>query len=154
MIWRTPGSALSITPSSIIPQLLPAGALFALPGSVDFLSNATIGKWAVNALGTTADLNRMYYAAAADLPNDERVTALLGQVVFDPHSYDDDPGPKSIAAARESRPHLLKPWAALLGWFAGFVALACVAQWRKDRVWRRKGAGRPTERAHPTHRIA
>src|SRR5262249_35161145 len=47
--------ALSITPSSIIPQMLLAGALFALPGSVDFLSNATIGKWAVNALGTTAE---------------------------------------------------------------------------------------------------
>jgi ABC-type multidrug transport system ATPase subunit len=130
--------ALSITPSSIIPQMLLAGALFALPGSVDFLSNATIGKWAVNALGTTADLNRMYYAAAADLPNDDRVTALLGQVVFNPDSYDDDPGPKSIASARESRrPHLLKTWTVLLAWVAGFLALACAAQWRKDRVWRR-----------------
>src|SRR5215211_844342 len=127
--------ALSITPSSIIPQMLLAGALFALPGSVDFLSNATIGKWAVNALGTTADLNRMYYAAAADLPSDDRVAALLGQVVFDPDSYDDDPGPKSIAAARESRrPHLLKTWAVLFGWVTGFVALACAAQWRKDRA--------------------
>jgi ABC transport system ATP-binding/permease protein len=130
--------ALSITPSSIIPQMLLAGALFALPGSVDFLSNATIGKWAVNALGTTADLNRMYYAAAADLPSDDRVRALLGQVVFDPHSYDDDSGPKSIEAARESRrPHLLKTWAVLVGWVVGFIGLACAAQWRKDRVWRR-----------------
>jgi ABC transport system ATP-binding/permease protein len=130
--------ALSITPSSIIPQMLLAGALFALPGSVDSLSNATIGKWAVNALGTTADLNRMYYAAAAELPSDERVTALLGQVVFNPHSYDDDPGPKSIEAARESRrPHLLKTWAVLVGWVAGFIGLASAAQWRKDRVWRR-----------------
>ncbi len=129
--------ALSITPSSIIPQMLLAGALFALPSSVDFLSNATIGKWGVNALGTTADLNRMYYAAAANLPEDPRIAALVGQIVFDPDSYDDDPGPKSVVEGKESRQtHLLRNWAVLLGWIVFFTGLAYAAQRRKDRAWR------------------
>ena len=129
--------ALSITPSSIIPQMLLAGALFALPSSVDFLSNATIGKWGVNALGTTADLNRMYYTAAANLPDDPRIAALVSQIVFDPDNYDDDPGPKSDMEGKESRQrHLLRNWAVLLGWVALFTGLACAAQRRKDRAWR------------------
>ncbi len=129
--------ALSITPSSIIPQMLLAGALFALPSSVDFLSNATIGKWGVNALGTTADLNRMYYTAAADIPDDPRIAALVGQIVFDPDNYDDDPGLKSVTEGRESRQtHLLRNWMVLLGWIVLFTGLACGAQYRKDRVWR------------------
>jgi ABC-type multidrug transport system ATPase subunit len=128
--------ALSITPSSIIPQMLLAGALFALPTQVDVLSNATIGKWAVNALGTTADLNAMYYAGAADLPDDPKVTALLGQVVFNPHSYDDDPGPKSPDASRDSRrPHLLKQWGVLAAWEVLFVGLTGLTLKRKDRIW-------------------
>ena len=129
--------ALSITPSSIIPQMLLAGALFALPPSVDFLSNATIGKWGVNALGTTADLNRMYYTAAANLPDDPRIAALVGQIVFDADNYDEDPGPKSVTEGRESRQaHLLGNWAVLIGWVALFTGLACAAQRRKDRAWR------------------
>ncbi len=128
--------ALSITPSSIIPQMLLAGALFALPAQVDVMSNATIGKWAVNALGTTADLNAMYYAGAADLPDDPKVTALLGQVVFDPHSYDDDPGPKTPEASRASRrPHLLKQWGVLAAWEFLFLGLTCLTLKRKDRIW-------------------
>ena len=129
--------ALSITPSSIIPQMLLAGALFALPPSVDFLSNATIGKWGVNALGTTADLNRMYYTAAANLPDDPRIAALVGQIVFDADNYDEDPGPKSVTEGRKSRQaHLLGNWAVLIGWVALFTGLACAAQRRKDRAWR------------------
>jgi ABC-type multidrug transport system ATPase subunit len=136
--------ALSITPSSIIPQMLLAGALFALPAQVDVLSNATIGKWAVNALGTTADLKAMYHAGAAGLPDDPRVTALLGQVVFNPHSYDDDPAPTAVSADRSSRSsHLLEQWAILVAWQLGFVALACATLKRKDRTWseRRRTGG-------------
>jgi ABC transport system ATP-binding/permease protein len=128
--------ALSITPSSIIPQMLLAGALFALPAQVDVLSHATIGKWAVNALGTTADLNAMYYANAANLPDDSKVTALLGQVVFNPHSYDDDPGPKTPEASRDSRrQHLLNQWGVLAVWEVLFVGLTCLTLKRKDRTW-------------------
>jgi ABC-type multidrug transport system ATPase subunit len=129
--------ALSITPSSIIPQMLLAGALFALPAQVDVLSNATIGKWAVDALGTTANLNAMYDATAADLPDDPAIAAVLGQIVYDPHSYDDDPGPKTAAAAERSRrAHLLKQWGVLAGWLAGFVGLAYATLTWKDRRWR------------------
>ncbi len=129
--------ALSITPSSIIPQMLLAGVLFALPGSIDWMSNATIGKWGVNALGTTANLNRLYYQAAENLPDDPQLTALLGQIVFDPRGYDADPGPKSVEAAASSRRgHLLTQWTVLLGWIVMFVGLACLSQKRKDRVWR------------------
>ncbi|MFL5000466.1 MAG: ATP-binding cassette domain-containing protein [Xanthobacteraceae bacterium] len=128
--------ALSITPSSIIPQMLLAGALFALPAQVDVLGHAMIAKPAINALGTTADLNAMYYASAADLPDTPKVTALLGQVVFNPHSYDDNPGPKTPEAARGSRrQHLLKQWGVLAAWELLFVGLTCLTLKRKDRTW-------------------
>jgi ABC-type multidrug transport system ATPase subunit len=141
--------ALSITPSSIIPQMLLAGALFALPAQVDVLSHATIGKWAVNALGTTADLNAMYYANAANLPDDPKVTALLGQVVFNPHSYDDDPGPKTVEASRSSRrQHLLKQWGVLAAWEVLFVGLTCLTLKRKDRTWNERRHVK--QRAGPT----
>lgn len=126
--------ALTLTPTAIIPQMLLCGALFALPAPIDLLGNATIGKWAINSLGTTADLNRMYYATVAGLPQDTSAHALLGEVVFDPHSYDRHPGPKTPEASRESRaPHLLLNWSVLAGWVVLFTGLACLLVKRKDR---------------------
>jgi ABC-type multidrug transport system ATPase subunit len=131
--------ALSLTPTSIIPQMLMCGALLALPSSVSPVSYATIGKYAVNSLGTTADLNHMYYATAGQLPADDRVAGLLDAIVFDPTNYDDDPRPAKTAAEseRSRATNLLRNWAVLGGWVVLFVGLACVALKQKDRAWRR-----------------
>ena len=64
------------------------------------------------------------------------MTALLGQVVFNPHSYDDDPGPKTSEASHDNRRrHLLKQWGVLAAWEVLFVGLTCLTLKRNDRIW-------------------
>jgi hypothetical protein len=88
-------------------------------------------------MGTTADLNRLYFQTIERDPGAFQDNPLLEQVNFDPDIYDTDPGPKSEAQSREDRrPRLLLYGGILGGMTALFLAGTFAFQWRKDVGWR------------------
>lgn len=63
-----PDKAISAAPLVLLPQLLLAGVIFPVSGPVQAVSDLTISRWAVQALGTSADLDHLYYAELASEP--------------------------------------------------------------------------------------
>ena len=49
--------AMTFAPFVLIVQLLFSGILFKLEGAVDVISRVTVSRWAIEGLGSTADLN-------------------------------------------------------------------------------------------------
>ena len=51
--------AMTFAPFVLIVQLLFSGILFKLEGAVDVISRVTVSRWAIEGLGSTADLNML-----------------------------------------------------------------------------------------------
>lgn len=135
-------TAISVVPILLVFQIMLAGLIFPLNGWFQVASYPIVAKWSVNSLGTTVDLNRLYYqdlagappgihpvSKPADLPtfhlgDYDSARALAGRTDYTPQSH---------AASR--RMHLLSRWGILLGMTGIFVLLACVVQRQKDRIW-------------------
>lgn len=56
---KSENAAMAAMPFVLIVQLVLAGTIFELSGSVEAVSNLTISKWAVEAIGSTCDINNM-----------------------------------------------------------------------------------------------
>jgi ABC-type multidrug transport system ATPase subunit/pSer/pThr/pTyr-binding forkhead associated (FHA) protein len=130
--------ATSIVPIILVPQIILAGVVFSLNGPTKVLSYVTISKWSIDSLGTTSDLNRMFYTLAGDVP--KGTTANAG--TFDPENYDDQPSAhkyppftKTIQSEASRRDNLLVRWGILAGMFVLFIVLTCFFQKLKDRAW-------------------
>lgn len=75
---KTENAAMAAMPFVLIVQLVLAGTIFELSGSVEVVSNVTISKWAVEAIGATCDVNNMEDAFTL-IQVDEEIAALEGQ---------------------------------------------------------------------------
>jgi hypothetical protein len=62
-IVKTPNTAMTVMPFVLIIQLAMSGMIFELEGFTDVISNITIGKWGLNAVCITANVNDMPGAA-------------------------------------------------------------------------------------------
>lgn len=56
---KTENAAMAAMPFVLIVQLVLAGIIFELSGSVETVSNVTISKWGVNAIAATCNINEM-----------------------------------------------------------------------------------------------
>lgn len=135
----------SIVPILLAPQIILAGLIFPLEGAGKYLSYVTISKWSIESLGTSANLNQLYYTTLANTPGasgagGEAVKAVAGP--FDPNNYDDNPSETrdySGSAYLESRrDHLLGRWGGMVGMVIILLALTAFFQKRKDRAWTRR----------------
>lgn len=72
---RTENAAMAAMPFVLIVQLVLAGIIFELSGSVELVSNVTISKWGVRAIAATCDINRMEDAFTL-IQIDEEIEAL------------------------------------------------------------------------------
>ncbi len=121
--------AISAVPLVLLPQIVLAGLIFPLQGEVQWLSYPTVTRWSVQAMGTTADLNRQYYQSLVSAPPGIR-PVLLGALTsgYDPTFYDSQQGarasytPASHTASR--RQHLLVAWGMLVALTTGMLLLA------------------------------
>lgn len=104
--------AISVVPLALIPQILFAGLIFDLEGFAAPLSWLTAGRWAMDALGVSIDLNSL-----CNLPNLDN----LGNI-----SPGCSPGLLVGETAFTHTPeHLLTRWAALIAY--GLICLGCTA---------------------------
>ena len=130
--------AAAAAPLLVAPQMLLGGFILPASGVAEVMSYGMIGHWSSAAMGTTAELNRLYYQTVGEDPGALDDNPLLEQVNFDPGTYDSDPGPKSEAQSREDR---RGPWLRYLGievmMMAVFLGGTLYFQWRKDSGWRR-----------------
>ena len=73
-LFHSPDSALAMAPLLIMPQILFSGIAFELNGITDKISYAINCRWAIEALGTTADLNDLdlaIYGEEITIPADD-----------------------------------------------------------------------------------
>lgn len=121
--------AISAVPLVLLPQIVLAGLIFPLQGEAQWLSYPTFTRWSVQAMGTTADLNRQYYQSLVSAPPGIR-PVLLGALTsgYDPAFYDSQQGartsytPASHTASR--RQHMLVAWGMLLALTTAMLLLA------------------------------
>lgn len=138
-LFNNADKAGSIVPILLVPQIILAGLIFPLEGASKTLSFAVISRWSVESLGTTANLNRLYYSA---LEEGKKAGKTVVITPYDPANYDDDPSDTKDYSGNTTldsrRNHLLVRW----GWMAGmiiiFLALTCYFQKRKDKTWNRR----------------
>lgn len=74
-IFRSPSKALAMAPILIMPQILFSGITFELNGVTEKVSYAINCRWAIEALGTTADLNNLdlaIYGEEITIPSEKR----------------------------------------------------------------------------------
>ena len=129
--------AAAAAPLLVAPQMLLGGFVLPVDGVAEVLSYGMVGHWSSTAMGTTADLNRLYFQTIERDPGAFQDNPLLEQVNFAPDIYDTDPGPKSEAQSRaDRRPRLLLYGGILAGMTALFLAGTFAFQWRKDVGWR------------------
>lgn len=130
--------AAAAAPLLVAPQMLLGGFILPVDGVAEGLSYTMVGRWSSAAMGTTAELNRLYYQTVDEVGDGPGDDPVLEQVNFDPDMYDSDPGPKSEEQSREDRqPLLLRYWAILAGMTGLFLAGTLFFQWRKDSGRRR-----------------
>lgn len=143
-----PDKAVSAVPLVLLPQILLAGIIFPVSGAVQPLASVTISRWAVQALGTSADLDHLYYAELNAQSPPSSTTGVPPKSVgpatgFEPADYNAAPSATnytpSVAAgaswadASSSRQqHLLATWGVLILLFIGFVTAAGIRQRSKD----------------------
>jgi ABC-type multidrug transport system ATPase subunit len=149
--------AISIVPILLVFQIMLAGLIFPLNGCarlsdsprveacLDLVSYPIVAKWSTDSLGTTANLNRLFYQDMAAAPPDIRPLSLPGNPPsFQVANYDSDiersrSGDYSERAHQQSRrAHLFGRWGVLFGLTVFFLVLATVNQQRKDRLWQVK----------------
>jgi ABC transport system ATP-binding/permease protein len=133
--------ATSLVPIILVPQIILGGIIFPLEGDTEFLGWVTVSKWSTDSLGTSADINRLFYQRYGDLKPGEK--SLI--TTYDPENYDDNPTARKYpplapkVESFESRQYpLLSRWGILFGQFVLFIILACFFQKRKDRAWSRR----------------
>ena len=125
--------ATSIVPIILVPQIILAGLIFPLTGPGQVLSYATVTRWSIDSLGTSADVNRLYYKAISNIPFGASTENVPGVSLYDPKDYDDEPGAKTPEDARKTHiTHLLGRWGILLGMIVLLLALTWFFQKRKD----------------------
>ncbi|MGZ3677056.1 MAG: ATP-binding cassette domain-containing protein [Ktedonobacterales bacterium] len=148
--------AVSALPLILVPQLLLAGVIFPLSKPVQPLADATVGRWAVQSLGTAADLNHLYYAyIRAPAPRSRPLSSLSGNGsdgaatspqashVYSPSDYDSHPSSEHYTASVTARAswsdavstrkdHWLRTSGMLLLLFAGLAAAAGIRLKLKD----------------------
>jgi hypothetical protein len=132
--------ATSLVPLILVPQILLAGLIFPLHGPTEALSYATVSKWATDSLGTTADLNRLYYQYLASAPPGIRPALRPAALdTYRPANYDQISGPRAAytpaSHLASRRAHLTGRWLILLLLISGFVGLTCYIQAQKDKDW-------------------
>ncbi len=64
-VANNPDRAMTLSPFLLVVQLVFAGIIFELEGVVELISNITISRWAISALGVSADLEGLYEDFAA-----------------------------------------------------------------------------------------
>lgn len=143
--------AVSALPLVLLPQLLLAGIIFPLSKPVQPLANATVARWAVQALGTSADLNHLYYASLrasarapivhpgpagpSPAPTPPTETSPQASHLYSPSDYDSRPraahynaslaaGASWTDAVSTRKAHLLRTVAMLLLLFVGLTISA------------------------------
>ncbi|HEY1390691.1 MAG TPA: FHA domain-containing protein [Ktedonobacterales bacterium] len=144
--------AIAAAPLVLLPQILLAGVIFPVSGPIGGVASLTASRWAVEALGTSADLNHLYYAqitarATGTTPVISTTQAQTHSAgsgsTYDPGDYDSHPTAanyttsaapgSSWADAHDGRlSHLLLTWGALVGLFALFLVIAIARQRTKD----------------------
>ena len=75
---KTENASMAAMPFVLIVQLVLAGIIFELSGSVETVSNVTVSKWGVQAIAATCDINRMEDAFTL-VQIDEEIDALKEQ---------------------------------------------------------------------------
>ncbi|NJK80720.1 MAG: ABC transporter permease [Chloroflexaceae bacterium] len=124
--------ATALVPLVLVPQIVLAGLVFPLAGPAEWLSYTMVARWGIESLGTTADLNRLYYQSLGTAP--PGITALPRATgSYNPAAYDSTTPrtaytPASHTASR--RWHLLGRWGILAGQAALLLALTCGVLWR------------------------
>lgn len=136
----------SIVPILLVPQIILAGLIFPLEGPSQYLSYVTISKWSIESLGTSANLNNLYYntiqtaAAAAGVSVEQAAKTVTGP--FDPNNYDNNPSITKDYSGNvqldSRRDHLLGRWGGMVGMFLVLLALTTFFQKRKDRAWTKR----------------
>jgi hypothetical protein len=118
--------------------MLLGGFILPVSGVAEGMSYAMIGHWSSAAMGTTAELNRLYYQTVGDEPAVVEDNPLLEQVNYDPSVYDSDPRPKSAAESRDDRRGPIARYLGIQVLITGlFLGGTVFFQWRKDAGWRR-----------------
>ena len=106
--------AVSLLPLIMLVQILLAGLVFPLPGPLVPLSYVTLSRWGIDSLGTTTDLNRLYYMSAPAAPPGTRPASLFIPTTFDLSSYDAISGTRDVytseAQQTSRRVHLASRW--------------------------------------------
>jgi ABC transport system ATP-binding/permease protein len=104
---KTPDRAISVVPLVLIPQILFSGVLFPFGSGTSttrVLSWFTVSRWAMDAYGTTINMNRL------------------------------PPPPRpAVAEFAFTRDNLLQRWEILGGFALGCLILACLLLWLRDR---------------------
>ena len=75
-LFKNPDRAIAMAPLLIMPQILFSGLVFELSGATERISYAVTCRWAMEALGTTADLNSLdlaLYGEEVTVPQSEEV---------------------------------------------------------------------------------
>lgn len=125
--------AISIIPIILIPQIILAGVIFPLHDATKGLSYLAVTNWSLNALGTTGDLDHLYFQTVLQEPPTCSQPADPSST-FDPSNYATNPCTPHYNLSS----NLLLQWAVLLGMVVLFLGLTCYFQKRKDRAWQRK----------------
>jgi ABC-type multidrug transport system ATPase subunit/pSer/pThr/pTyr-binding forkhead associated (FHA) protein len=146
--------AISIVPVLLVFQIMLAGLIFPLNGCMrlsesprfelclDAISYPIAAKWSTDSMGTTANVNRLYYQDMAMAPPGIRPLSLpMTLPNFDTADYDSgfqryNEDVYSVEVHQQSRRiHLLGRWGVLVGMIVLFLILAGISQRRKDRIW-------------------
>jgi len=102
--------AMTVSPFLLVIQMVFAGIIFKLEGAVKFISNLTVSRWAISALGISTDLEKMYEPVEEQ---NELIAALTGEEV----AID-----KSLELFERTEANMLECWLVMLG----FCIVCCV----------------------------
>lgn len=106
-LFKNPDRAIAMAPLLIMPQILFSGLVFELIGPAESISYAVTCRWAMEALGTTADLNALdlkIYGEEITVPQSDET--LHDQSVHIPETtveVDTDYGPMEVEVPAETR---------------------------------------------------
>jgi ABC-type multidrug transport system ATPase subunit len=150
--------AISVVPILLVFQIMLAGLIFPLNGCtrlsesprieacLDVVSYPIVAKWSTDSLGTSVNLNRLFYQDMAAAPPDIRPLTLPNTLTnFNPVNYGGSSALARTADAysetahlQRQQVHVLGRWGILAGLIVIFLLLAIISQQRKDRLWQVK----------------
>lgn len=118
-------------------QIIFAGSLFDIPEGARPISYLTTTRWTLEALGSTADLERIKEREGGCLEPVEPLPAAIAPAATDYCQAGQTPMPSTMAFSLNydhTARHLLLRWLILLGFSVVFLTLTAVVQRRKDVV--------------------